>query len=448
MVSGSYLNNNNNSMSSYKLLDLSGSDSENEVLHFSPVPENPPPQRKKRLKRRERDLLRLSPNQVDEEAARWCGCVSYSMGSGCQPWISSPGEALRSALLLLALTGLSLLTWLALHLQAQLDAAQRITNAVEASSSELPAKFHASHVRLQELEKNQTALWAAVAEVSTNLAAATKRVEQLEADAKTIKDSLSSAPHLSSLPKDVSDLQGSVAKFGSTLQDVQSSLKVVKQEHEKLQIDVKDASSSINNFKHEISVLHNQTAIEAIGGEGGLGATLGETVSKLRHQMEALNLAVSSVNSSLMSHIDDSSTSMQKIESMTQSKGEIHNVTKRLATLEQWRNIIDPDIPDRITNLSTVTNQLQSTIDQQEHLLQNLTQSIAIVKGVERKLEGSQVQLASGVSDLKQQLEKVEHKVVTMEAAANTPAPPASNETHIRKQRLIQAGAERDSRGP
>ncbi|XP_068235284.1 uncharacterized protein [Palaemon carinicauda] len=132
MVSGSYLNNNdNNNMSSYKLLDLSGSDSENEVLHFSPIPENPPPQRKKRLKRRERDLLRLSPNQVDEEAARWCGCVSYSMGSGCQPWISSPGEALRSALLLLALTGLSLLTWLALNLQAQLDAAQRITNAGE-----------------------------------------------------------------------------------------------------------------------------------------------------------------------------------------------------------------------------------------------------------------------------------------------------------------------------
>ena len=34
-------------------------------------------------------------------------------------------------------------------------------------------------------------------------------------------------------------------------------------------------------------------------------------------------------------------------------------------------------------------------------------QSMAMVKGVERKLEGSQVQLASGVSDLKQQLEKV-----------------------------------------
>ena len=59
---------------------------------------------------------------------------------------------------------------------------------------------------------------------------------------------------------------------------------------------------------------------------------------------------------------------------MAQSNGEIHNVTKRLVTLEQWRSIIDPDIPDKITNLSTVSHKIQSTIDQQEHLLQNLTQ--------------------------------------------------------------------------
>ncbi|KAK7081703.1 hypothetical protein SK128_021879 [Halocaridina rubra] len=65
---------------------------------------------------------------------------------------------------------------------------------------------------------------------------------------------------------------------------------------------------------------------------------------------------------------------------------------------------------------------------------------MAVVKGVERKLEGSQVQLASGVSDLKQQLEKMEQKIVTIEAAASTPSPPANNETHTRTQR--------DSRGP
>ena len=40
---------------------------------------------------------------------------------------------------------------------------------VEASSSELPAKFHESHVHLQELEKNQTALWGAVHNVTSTL---------------------------------------------------------------------------------------------------------------------------------------------------------------------------------------------------------------------------------------------------------------------------------------
>ena len=40
---------------------------------------------------------------------------------------------------------------------------------MEASSSELPAKFHESHVHLQELEKNQTALWNAVHNVTSTL---------------------------------------------------------------------------------------------------------------------------------------------------------------------------------------------------------------------------------------------------------------------------------------
>lgn len=76
-----------------------------------------------------------------------------------------------------------------------------------------------------------------------------EQVEQLEIDVKTIKDSLSSAPQLSSLPKDVANLQGSVATFGSTLQDVQSSLKVVKQDQDKLSEDMKVASASIDSVK-------------------------------------------------------------------------------------------------------------------------------------------------------------------------------------------------------
>lgn len=385
------------------------------------------------------DLLRSDSEDPEADYAG-VGVITKRVmggnGEGMGLWACLPG-ACTLLLLLTTLVGVAAALRLLMLTRRDLDSLHTRINSVEASSSELPAKFHESHVRLQELEKNQTALWAAVSEVSSNLAAATKRVEQLEVDAKTIKDSLSSAPHLSSLPKDVSDLQGSVATFGSTLQDVQSSLKVVKQEHEKLQTDVNDASSSISSFKHEISVLHNQTTIE----DGGNGATLSETVSKLRHQMEALNNAVSSVNSSLISHVDDSQTNMQKFESIAQSEKSLHNVTKRLATLERWRDTIDPDLSTQITNLSTVTTHLQSTIDQQEHTLRNLTQSMAMVKGVERKLEGSQVQLASGVSDIKHQLEKVDQKVMTLEeAAANTQASPSSNETHTRKQRLIQGG--------
>ncbi|KAK7081702.1 hypothetical protein SK128_021878 [Halocaridina rubra] len=199
-------------------------------------------------------------------------------------------------------------------------------------------------------------------------------VEQLEADAKTIKDSLNSAPHLSSLPKDVSDLQGSVATFGSTLQDVQSSLKVVKQEHEKLQIDVKEASSSISNFKNEVAVLHNQTMLEGSGAEGTNGVTWGETITKLRHQMEVLNMAVSSVNSSLLSHVDESQSSLQKLQTSAPLQDDIHNVRKRVAALETWKETAEPDMTTRISNLSAITTQIQLTSNQQEHMLQNLTQ--------------------------------------------------------------------------
>lgn len=38
-------------------------------------------------------------------------------------------------------------------------------------------------------------------------------------------------------------------------------------------------------------------------------------------------------------------------------------------------------------------------------------QSMDVVKGVEKRLEGSQVQLASSVSELKQQLQKVSHSL-------------------------------------
>lgn len=69
----------------------------------------------------------MSPNQLDEEAERWCGCITIGVGGdGCCAAQTSAGEAVRSALLLVALAGLSLLTWLALHLQNRMDTTQRI----------------------------------------------------------------------------------------------------------------------------------------------------------------------------------------------------------------------------------------------------------------------------------------------------------------------------------
>nr|XP_045601844.1 coiled-coil domain-containing protein 18-like isoform X2 [Procambarus clarkii] len=332
------------------------------------------------------DLLRSDSEDPEADFSGVAVLGKRMLGGGHQGglWACLPG-ACTLLLLLTTLVGVAAALRLLMLTRRDLDSLHSRINSVEASSSELPAKFHESHVRLQELEKNQSALWAAVTQVSSSLLAATRRVEQLETDVKVIKDSLSSAPQLSSLPKDVADLQGSVATFGSTLQDVQSSLKVVKQDHQKLSSNVKEATNAIDNFK----------SIE-------------------------------------QSHID------------------MINVTQRLSTLETLHRKVDPTLPSQIANLSAAVARLQDTSDQQAHTLHNLTQSVDVVKGVERKLEGSQVQLASGVSELKQQLQKVEQRVTTMVAAVNTPAPPANNETHTRKQRLVQSnsGAARDARGP
>ncbi|CAL4121816.1 unnamed protein product, partial [Meganyctiphanes norvegica] len=150
MVSGAYLN--NNSMDTYKLLDLSGSDSDNDIIHFAPIPDHPHQQRKKRLKRRERDQLRTSPSLAEEELTvssssslpLCCGCHGCfsSMGGSGGYWgggagdgsgnSRSPWEVVRSVLLLVALIGLALLTWLALHLQARIDATHMLITAGKA----------------------------------------------------------------------------------------------------------------------------------------------------------------------------------------------------------------------------------------------------------------------------------------------------------------------------
>ncbi|XP_071513145.1 uncharacterized protein [Panulirus ornatus] len=398
------------------------------------------------------DLLHSDSEDPEADFAGVAVVGKRLLGGGRQGagfWACLPGVC-TLLLLLTTLVGVAAALRLLMLTRRDLDSLHSRINTVEASSSELPAKFHESHVRLQELEKNQSALWAAVTQVTSSLAAATKRVEQLETDVKGIKDSLSSAPQLSSLPKDVADLQGSVATFGSTLQDVQSSLKVIKQDHEKLSSNVKEATNAIDNFKEDISLLQNQTLMDVGREGGGNGATLGETVVTLRNRMNTINSVITAINTSLVSHINESSVNKHKLESIEHSDSNLSNVTKRLSTLETWHQKIVPALLSQIANLTTTMALLQETTDQQAHTLQNLTKSVDVVKGVESKLEGSQVQMASGVSELKQQLQKVEQQVATMAAAVSTPAPPANNETHTRKQRLIQSssGAARDTRGP
>ncbi|XP_042217464.1 coiled-coil domain-containing protein 18-like isoform X2 [Homarus americanus] len=397
------------------------------------------------------DLLRSDSEDPEADFSGVAVLGKRMLGGGHQGgiWACLPG-ACTLLLLLTTLVGVGAALRLLMLTRRDLDSLHSRINSVEASSSELPAKFHESHVRLQELEKNQSALWAAVTQISSSLAATTKRVEQLESDVKRIKDSLSSAPQLSSLPKDVVDLQGSVATFGSTLQDVQSSLKVVKQDHEKLSSNVKEATNALDNFKEEISHLQNQTLMDVGREGGGKGATLGETVVSLRTNMNSLSSAITTINASVISHAKETSANKQKLESIQQSNTDLSNVSQRLSNLESWHRKIDPTLPSQISNLTTALTQLQETTDQHAHTLQNLTQSVDVVKGVERKLEGSQVQLASGVSELKQQLQKMEQQVATMASAVSNPSPAANNETHIRKQRLIHSdsGASRDSRGP
>ena len=70
-----------------------------------------------------------------------------------------------------------------------------------------------------------------------------------------------------------------------------------------------------------------------------------------------------------------------------------------------------------------------------------LSQNITVVKGVEKKLEGSQLQLASSVSDVKQQILSLQHKfsaltTTTTPAPASTAAGEAKQST--RKKRDLQ----------
>ena len=95
--------------------------------------------------RKERDQLRASgtstPCESEPKCSSCCcggmqvidmcgGGNTATVFAGCPiVWRSSVWEGIQSALLLLALVGLSLLTWLSLHLQSRLDATQNFLSS-------------------------------------------------------------------------------------------------------------------------------------------------------------------------------------------------------------------------------------------------------------------------------------------------------------------------------
>ncbi|KAG0724535.1 EF-hand calcium-binding domain-containing protein 14 [Chionoecetes opilio] len=172
---------------------------------------------KVRRKPSHHDLLRSDSEDAEGDFSGVAVVGKQAMGGRGGVWACLPG-ACTLLLLLTTLVGVAAAFRLLMLTRRDMDALHARINTVEASSSELPAKFHQSHMRLQELEKNQSALWAAVSQLTSSLQAMTKRVDFLEGGMKGIEDSIDTSPQLSLLPKDVAALQGSVATFGSTLQ--------------------------------------------------------------------------------------------------------------------------------------------------------------------------------------------------------------------------------------
>jgi len=72
---------------------------------------------------------------------------------------------------------------------------------------------------------------------------------------------------------------------------------------------------------------------------------------------------------------------------------------------------------------------------------------VSVVKGVEKKLEGSQLQLASSVSDVKQQILSLQHKFSSLTTttaapfASDTPTAAPSSDTSASGRRKKRDGS-------
>ncbi|KAK3869153.1 hypothetical protein Pcinc_025527 [Petrolisthes cinctipes] len=175
-------------------------------------------------------------------------------------------------------------------------------------------------------------------------------------------------------------------------------------------------------------------------------------VVALGTRLDTLTQALDTLNSTLVTHSTHSTDNTHRIQSLEQWTNLVTNLSSRMSEVETWQSG-RPDT-SQLANLTAALSQLKDTSQRHARTLSNITQSVDVVKGVEGKLEGSQVQLANTVSELKQQFQKVEQQVLSMAlatSASTSPPLPPSNETHTRKQRLSQSnpgGGGRDSRGP
>ncbi|RXG50877.1 hypothetical protein Avbf_07053 [Armadillidium vulgare] len=139
MVSQTHVKNRIDFMETYKLLEFSGSDSDNDIVHFASFEQNHSisQPRRKRLKRKERDLLRASGSIQPAPQSKCTSCgpclgdlpknvcccdrLLFGRQSSFNRW-----EFFRSCILVIIIICLALVTGLAVNLHSRLDATQTI----------------------------------------------------------------------------------------------------------------------------------------------------------------------------------------------------------------------------------------------------------------------------------------------------------------------------------
>lgn len=73
-------------------------------------------------------------------------------------------------------------------------------------------------------------------------------------------------------------------------------------------------------------------------------------------------------------------------------------------------------------------------------------QNVSVVKGVEKKLEGSQLQLASSVSDVKQQLQSLQHIISTLTSTTTSTTIVTPSEGGVARTAQASSGSARKRR--